>query len=68
MNTVTPGYTMTEMVAAVPEKVLDKIKLQIPLRRLGTPEEVARVVTFLAEDASSYITGQVWGINGGMDM
>ncbi len=68
VNTVTPGYTMTEMVAAVPEKVLDKIKSQIPLRRLGTPEEVARVVTFLAEDASSYITGQVWGINGGMDM
>ena len=68
VNTVTPGYTMTEMVAAVPEKVLDKIKLQIPLRRLGTPQEVARVVTFLAEDASSYITGQVWGINGGMDM
>lgn len=68
VNTVTPGYTLTEMVAAVPEKVLDKIKLQIPLRRLGTPEEVARVVTFLAADASSYITGQVWGINGGMDM
>ena len=68
VNTVTPGYTMTEMVAAVPEKVLTKIKGQIPLRRLGRPEEVARVVAFLADDASSYITGQVWGVNGGMDM
>ncbi len=68
VNTVTPGYTETEMVAAVPEKVLDKIKAQIPLRRLGRPEEVARIVHFLAADASSYITGQVWGVNGGMDM
>ncbi len=68
VNTVTPGYTSTEMVAAVPEKVLDKIKGQIPLRRLGRPEEIARIVHFLAADASSYITGQVWGVNGGMDM
>ena len=68
VNTVTPGYTWTEMVAAVPEKVLDKLKGQIPLRRFGRPEEVARVVGFLAADESSYITGQVWGVNGGMDM
>jgi len=68
VNTVTPGYTMTEMVAAVPEKVLIKIRGQIPLRRLGRPHEVARVVAFLADDASSYITGQVWGVNGGLDM
>ncbi len=68
VNAVTPGYTETEMVAGVPEKVLDKIKSQIPLRRLGRPEEVARIVHFLAADNSSYITGQVWGVNGGMDM
>ena len=68
VNTVTPGYTATEMVEAVPEKVLNKIKAQIPLRRLGRPEEIARIVHFLAADASSYITGQVWGVNGGMDM
>jgi len=68
VNTVTPGYTLTEMVAAVPEKVLDKLKMQIPLRRFGRPEEVARIVGFLAADDSSYITGQVWGVNGGMDM
>ena len=68
VNTVTPGFIATEMVEAIPEKVIDKIKGQIPMRRLGRPEEVARVVHFLAADASSYITGQVWGVNGGMDM
>lgn len=68
VNTVTPGFIGTEMVAAVPEKVLDKIRAQIPLGRLGDPEEVARVVHFLAADASAYITGQVWGVNGGLDM
>jgi NAD(P)-dependent dehydrogenase (short-subunit alcohol dehydrogenase family) len=68
VNTVTPGYTYTEMVAAVPEKVLDRIKAGIPLRRFGRPEEVARIVGFLAADESSYITGQIWGVNGGMDM
>ena len=59
---------MTEKVAAVPEKVLDRLKAQIPLRRFGRPDEVARIVSFLAADESSYITGQVWGVNGGMDM
>lgn len=68
VNTVTPGFIETEMVASIPDKVLDSIKGQIPLGRLGRPEEIARVVHFLAADASSYITGQVWGINGGLDM
>ena len=68
VNTVTPGYVATEMVETVPEKVMDRIKGQIPLGRLGEPEEIARVVHFLAGDASGYITGQVWGVNGGMDM
>jgi NAD(P)-dependent dehydrogenase (short-subunit alcohol dehydrogenase family) len=68
VNAVAPGFTETEMLDAVPEKVLDKIRAQIPLRRLGRPEEIARVVHFLAADASSYITGQVWSVNGGMDM
>src|SRR5512144_379458 len=68
VNTITPGYIATEMVKAVPDKILDRIKAQIPLGRLGQPEEVARVVHFLAADASGYITGQIWGVNGGMDM
>jgi acetoacetyl-CoA reductase/3-oxoacyl-[acyl-carrier protein] reductase len=68
VNTVTPGFTATEMLEHIPEKVMEKIIGQIPLGRLGKPEEVARVVHFLAADASSYITGQVWGVNGGMDM
>jgi NAD(P)-dependent dehydrogenase (short-subunit alcohol dehydrogenase family) len=68
VNAVTPGYTATEMLESVPEKVLDNLKGKIPLARLGEPEEVARVVHFLAADASGYITGQVWGVNGGLDM
>lgn len=68
VNAVTPGYTATEMLDAVPEKVLSGLRAKIPLGRLGQPEEVARVVHFLAADASSYITGQVWGVNGGLDM
>src|SRR5499426_327524 len=68
VNTVTPGFVATEMLEHIPEKVMEKLLTQIPLGRLGRPEEVARVVHFLAADASSYITGQVWGVNGGMDM
>ncbi len=68
VNTVTPGFIATEMLEHIPEKVMEKILAQIPLGRLGKPEEVARVVHFLAADASSYITGQVWGVNGGLDM
>ena len=68
VNTVTPGFVATEMVDHIPEKVLERIVSQIPTGRLGKPDEVARVVHFLAADASSYITGQVWAINGGLDM
>jgi acetoacetyl-CoA reductase/3-oxoacyl-[acyl-carrier protein] reductase len=68
VNTVTPGFIETDMLGSVPEKVLDSIRGRIPLGRLGQPEEIARVVHFLAADASSYITGQVWGVNGGLDM
>ncbi len=68
VNTVAPGYIATEMVEAVPEKALERIKSQIPLGRLGRPDEVARVVHFLAADQSSYITGTIFAVNGGMDM
>ena len=68
VNAVTPGYVATDMVAAVPEKALARIREQIPLGRLARPEEIARAVGFLAADESSYITGQIWAINGGLDM
>jgi acetoacetyl-CoA reductase/3-oxoacyl-[acyl-carrier protein] reductase len=68
VNTVTPGFVATEMIDNIPEKVLDRIRSTIPVGRLCHPEEIARVVHFLAADASAYITGQVWGVNGGLDM
>jgi 3-oxoacyl-(acyl-carrier-protein) reductase len=68
VNCVAPGFFDTEMVAAVPEEVLARIVEQIPLGRLGRPDEVARVVAFLADPASEYITGQVFSINGGLNM
>ena len=68
VNAVAPGFIETDMLEGVPEKVLEGVKKQIPFARLGRPEEIARVVHFLCADASSYITGQVWAVNGGMDM
>jgi acetoacetyl-CoA reductase len=68
VNCVAPGFIETEMVAAIPEAALAKVVEKIPQRRLGRPDEVARVVRFLLEDESSYITGAVYSINGGLDM
>jgi NAD(P)-dependent dehydrogenase (short-subunit alcohol dehydrogenase family) len=68
VNTVAPGFIATEMLAHVPEKVLHGILEKIPVGRLGRPDEIARVVHFLVADQSSFITGAIWGVNGGMDM
>jgi acetoacetyl-CoA reductase len=68
VNCVAPGFIETEMVAAIPQEALAKVVARIPQRRLGKPQEVARVVRFLLEDESSYITGAVYAINGGLDM
>jgi NAD(P)-dependent dehydrogenase (short-subunit alcohol dehydrogenase family) len=68
VNTVAPGFIATEMLEHIPEKVLDGLKAKIPVGRLGRPDEIARVVHFLAADQSAYITGAVWAVNGGMDM
>jgi NAD(P)-dependent dehydrogenase (short-subunit alcohol dehydrogenase family) len=68
VNAVAPGFIETEMLETIPDKVLDRIRGQIPLGRLGRVDEVARVVHFLCADASSYITGQVWAVNGGQEM
>jgi len=68
VNTVTPGYITTDMTAAVPGSVMEKIVARIPAGRLGEPNEVARVVEFLADPESGYITGQVYPVNGGLYM
>jgi NAD(P)-dependent dehydrogenase (short-subunit alcohol dehydrogenase family) len=68
VNCVAPGFIETDMTAAVPAEIMDRVVEGIPVRRLGRPEEVARVVLFLAEPESSYITGQVYSINGGLNM
>ena len=68
VNTVAPGFIETEMVAAIPKEALQKVIDRIPQRRLGKPQEIARVVRFLLEDESSYITGAVFAVNGGLDM
>ncbi len=68
VNTVAPGFIETEMLEGIPEKALDAIKENIPVGRLGRPDEIARVVHFLVADQSSFITGAVWSVNGGMDM
>ncbi len=65
VNTVSPGYVLTEMVRAVPEDVRAKIAAQIPVGRLGEPEEIAYAVGFLTDDRASWITGANLSINGG---
>ncbi|WP_416797247.1 acetoacetyl-CoA reductase [Ciceribacter azotifigens] len=66
VNAICPGYIATEMVLAVPEKVLnERIIPQIPVGRLGQPEEIARVVVFLASDEAGFITGSTVSANGG---
>ncbi|RIA55683.1 acetoacetyl-CoA reductase [Dichotomicrobium thermohalophilum] len=65
VNTVAPGYVDTDMVADVPEEALNKIIAQIPVGRLGKPEEIARCVTFLASEEAGFITGSTITANGG---
>ena len=66
VNAVAPGYTMTDMLKTVPQDLLDKFAKQTMLGRLAEPVEVANVVLFLVSDMSSYITGTVLDVNGGM--
>lgn len=67
-NAVAPGFIITEMTGKLPEDVKKQWAEQIPLRRGGTPEDVANVCTFLASDLASYVTGQVISVCGGMKM
>jgi 3-oxoacyl-[acyl-carrier protein] reductase len=68
VNAIAPGYIETPMTEALPEKVKEQLKGQIPMARLGTPLDVANAIYFLVSDASSYITGQVLNVNGGIYM
>ncbi|HET8761174.1 MAG TPA: 3-oxoacyl-[acyl-carrier-protein] reductase [Nitrospiria bacterium] len=67
-NAVAPGFIKTAMTDQLPEDVQTKLREQIPLGRLGAPEDIAQAVAFLASDAAAYVTGQVLHVNGGMWM
>jgi len=68
VNTISPGYIKTEMVAKIAQEVQDKITKTIPVGRFGTPEEIGRMVAFVADEQSGYITGSDLSINGGLHM
>lgn len=64
VNAVAPGITKTDMVAALPEQMIAPLIAQIPLRRIGEPEDIANAFVFLASDMASYVSGQVIGVDG----
>ena len=68
VNTVSPGYIGTEMVRAIRQDVLDKIVATIPVKRLGTPEEIASMVSWVASEESGFATGADFSVNGGLHM
>jgi 3-oxoacyl-[acyl-carrier protein] reductase len=68
VNAVAPGFIETDMVSGLPEASLNQVKAMTPMGRLGKPEEIAEAVVFLASPRSSYVTGQVLAVNGGMYM
>lgn len=67
-NTVAPGYIKTELTAGLPEEITERVLGQVPIGRLGEPEEVADVVAFLAGEGAAYVTGQTLAVDGGMVM
>ena len=66
VNVVAPGFITTDMTDVLPEKVKTEVKERVPLRRLGTPEDIADLVRYLASPGASYLTGQVIAVDGGM--
>ncbi len=68
VNAIAPGFIQTAMTDAIPEKAKEELKRMIPMERLGRPEDVAEAVLFLVSERSSYITGQVLNVNGGIYM
>jgi 3-oxoacyl-[acyl-carrier protein] reductase len=68
VNAVAPGLIETDMAASIPEEAREALLAQVPLKRIGTPREVAEMVGFLAGDGATYVTGQVFHVNGGLYM
>lgn len=68
VNTISPGYVLTPMVAKIAPEIQDKITAQIPVGRMAQPEEIARAVVFLADENAGYITGTNLSVNGGQHM
>jgi len=68
VNAVAPGFIDTDMTAVLTDELKEKLLAQVPLRRLGRPDEIAAAVRFLASDEAGYITGHVLNVNGGMYM
>ncbi|MFZ9265107.1 MAG: SDR family oxidoreductase, partial [Polynucleobacter sp.] len=68
VNTVSPGYIGTDMVTAIREDVLEKIISTIPVKRLGTPDEIASIVSWIASDQGGFATGADFSLNGGLHM
>jgi 3-oxoacyl-[acyl-carrier protein] reductase len=66
VNAVAPGFVETPILSTIPDKVLDHMRDQVPLKRLGQPEEIANVYAFLASDEASYVNGAVLEVSGGM--
>ena len=67
-NVVAPGFIDTEMLKSLPEEYINNIIQEVPLKRLGSAQDVSNVVLFLASGASSYITGEVISVDGGIQM
>ena len=68
VNSVAPGFIVTDMTSSLAEAQVDSMLAQIPLRRLGKPEEISSVVMFLVSEKANYITGETIHVNGGMFM
>jgi 3-oxoacyl-[acyl-carrier protein] reductase len=66
VNAVAPGFITTDMTDALPDKIKTEVKERVPVRRLGTPEDIADVVCYLAGPGAGYVTGQVIAVDGGM--
>jgi acetoacetyl-CoA reductase len=68
VNTVSPGYIGTDMVRSIKPEVLERIVATIPVKRLGTPEEIGSIVAWIASEDSGFATGAEFSVNGGLHM